>query len=605
VTRTDEASRAAVADLAETTPRVRIVRRVRAVRPTWFGVAFALVMLPFAVAGIDALVTPDGAFARDYALQELRIRDVGREPVAIGLYSRDGWSHPGPAFFYTLALPYRLLGSTSGSLLFGAAVVNAVAVGGSALVAKRLGGTAAGMTTLLAGTVLMRALGAEFLRDPWVCFASVLPFALFCMLVWATTSGVAWALPAAAALATWLTQTHVGFAPLTAPLVLLGAAWLWWTTRRAPRAPDDDAAPGRSRTSLRGPVITTVVVLALLWAPTVWDQLFRSGNFADLVDWFRHADDEPHTLVEAIRIVLAPFGFVPSWISGERHASRFNGETMLLHEWLWPVLLAPFVAAVAIAWKMRWHAIVRLAAVLGATVVVGVVAVGRTLGVMYEYRLLWTWVVGALGGVVVGWTLWQLATRRWPGVESKVLLPATVAGVAVLAAVQVVDIVRVERPEQYVPEVEAAAETVAAWLGDDPGQVVLRSPTSLGDWYKQGLILALEKRGIAARVQGDPEQRFLPHRVATDPDAPMLVVMGDGDVVRFADELDDLELVAYEGPMPLPERIDAGRRLGRRYAQVAERFHAGELTLEEFEAAWNALPDEPNPVVAVFYEPAP
>ncbi|MFP5487294.1 MAG: hypothetical protein ACLGHQ_03180 [Acidimicrobiia bacterium] len=49
--------------------------------------------------------------AGDIALIELRIRDVlSAHPPLTGAYSRYGWDHPGPAFFWLAALPYRLLG---------------------------------------------------------------------------------------------------------------------------------------------------------------------------------------------------------------------------------------------------------------------------------------------------------------------------------------------------------------------------------------------------------------------------------------------------------------------------------------------------------------
>ena len=57
---------------------------------------------------------------------------MGRHPVLIGLYSRDGWSHPGPLLYYTLALPYRLTGGNPAGLLVGALAVNGAAVGGMA-----------------------------------------------------------------------------------------------------------------------------------------------------------------------------------------------------------------------------------------------------------------------------------------------------------------------------------------------------------------------------------------------------------------------------------------------------------------------------------------
>src|SRR5680860_1027242 len=66
----------------------------------------------------------------DWALLELRVRDVGLHEVFTGPYSRFGWFHPGPLVFYLLAVPYRLLGSSSAGLMVGALGINATAAVG-------------------------------------------------------------------------------------------------------------------------------------------------------------------------------------------------------------------------------------------------------------------------------------------------------------------------------------------------------------------------------------------------------------------------------------------------------------------------------------------
>lgn len=85
----------------------------------------------------------------------------------------------------------------------------------------------------------------------------------------------------------------------------------------------------------------------------------------------------------------------------------------------------------------RDAAVLRLAAVVAGVMVLGVVSVARTIGVMYEYRLLWTWVVGALAMAVVGWVAWNELRRRWPQSDSWISVLALVA-VAALGVAQVV-----------------------------------------------------------------------------------------------------------------------------------------------------------------------
>lgn len=74
--------------------------------------AIALTLVPLLVTAVHMLRS-DLHLIGDLATTELLTRDVGVHTPSIGPYSRDGWHHPGPALFYALALPYRLLGGTA------------------------------------------------------------------------------------------------------------------------------------------------------------------------------------------------------------------------------------------------------------------------------------------------------------------------------------------------------------------------------------------------------------------------------------------------------------------------------------------------------------
>ena len=140
--------------------------KVRWCRTEW--IALGLVLLPLVVsAGILIFrVGNDYHPVSDWALTEIRTRDVGHHPVLIGLYSRDGWSHPGPMSFYLLAIPYRLTGGASIGLWLGALLINGVAIVGMAVVARRRGGVALMMCVLLGSSLLLRTLGADCCARP-------------------------------------------------------------------------------------------------------------------------------------------------------------------------------------------------------------------------------------------------------------------------------------------------------------------------------------------------------------------------------------------------------------------------------------------------------
>jgi hypothetical protein len=558
-----------------------------------FLVAVALVVAPFLLSAIAVLRDGPGAFFSDRAVMELAVRDVGRHPVLIGLYSRGGWSHPGPLIYYMLALPYRLTGSNPAGLLVGALAVNALAVVGMGVVAKRLGGLAAGLLTLLGASVVTHALGPQVLRDPWVCFVTVVPFGLFCVLAWAMTEQRAWALPAAVAVATWLTQTHVGFAPLTAPALVVGAVWLWVHARRA-------HDPDTTRRVVRATAVAAVVLVGL-WIPPLWDQVLRSGNLGKTIRWFA-AGHAVHTMAEGARVVLAQLAAAPDWVTGTRRFSQLNGETSLRTTTLWPVLVVPFAAAAAVAWRRGDRAIVRLAGVVAFTIAVAIVAVARTSGVMYEYRILWTWLPGMLAGVVIAWTIWNAIARRWPRSTMRVLTPVAMLALGALCAVQLSDVAQAGPFVYYSPATASVTRQVARKLDPHGGEVLVRSASSISEWYRQGLVLGLERDGFDARVVSDDVGFFGSSRVARGgPVQARLVVMTDGDIAQRAPG-PDLELIAYSGPVPLRERVRLVRRELAAQARLLDDVESGKIGRSEFNRRFGAT-KLTGDALAVYREP--
>ena len=155
----------------------------------------ALGLVPLLVSAVTVFVRVRSSYypAGDVAGTELQVRDVGHHPVLLGLFSRDGWNHPGPILFYVLAVPYRLTGGRSIGLLLGALLINGAAILGMALIARRHGGTPLLLLTLLGCGLVVRSFGPDLVRDPWNVSITVLPFGLLVFLTWEMISGSAWA----------------------------------------------------------------------------------------------------------------------------------------------------------------------------------------------------------------------------------------------------------------------------------------------------------------------------------------------------------------------------------------------------------------------------
>jgi hypothetical protein len=544
-------------------------------------IGLALTLLPLVVSAVALGVkSGTGYLAQaDIGLIELQTGDVGRRAVLLGLYSREGWNHPGPALFYALALPYRLAGSHSIGLVFGALVINGSAVAGMALVARRLGGLPLMLMTLVGSAVLMRALGPVFVRDPWNPYITVLPFGLLVLLTWAMTCGEAWALPVGVGVASFCIQAHVGYAPLAIPLLAWGATWLIVLGVRH-RGDAGGQHQRRSRGLLRAAVVTALVVV-VMWLPVAIQQLSdSSGNLTEVFRYFTDANEAPHSLGDGYRAISGQFGPTPEWLTGDVEVIPFTGESGLLYSARLPVLLVPIGITIFVFWRRRHSYANRLVVTLLLALVLGVLAVTRTIGLAYAYRLRWTWFLGTLAMIVVLWAAWTLVAERARRKSSDIrpLLAVPLSALVILCVVNTVSAARAGPPQ---PRMSAATHElgsgIEAELPEGSGDVLLLNRGFLGGLHKSGLVRYLERRGIAARVDNSSRDAFGDHRVH-QPGAPLRAVF----TIAANEDFDDmftwphLRLVAYWGTKPPEERSKA---LLRRAALHAT-YEAGTISLE-------------------------
>jgi hypothetical protein len=540
----------------------------------------------------------------DYALTELQVRDVLHHPVLTGLYSRDDWSHPGPMFFYAIAPVYWLTGGASIAMNLAALAINAVVVAGIAIFAWRRGGSLMLLCALLATALVMRTLGAEFLFDPWNNYIVTLAFGLLLVTVWSAVCGDRWALPVATVAASFLAQTHVGFVALAIPLLAIAAAWfaiagLWRGT-----------APDRRITTL-WVLLASGAIFVVLWLPPLLDLvLHERPNLQRIVHYFRTSDDPSHPIGSGWRIVSGQFGGLPEWLTEKRTDIVGYGESPFLAGPPFPWLLVPFVLAAGTLWWQRRRDEARaryFAVVIALAFGLGVVAIARTLGPLLDYRLRWTWMIGWAAFLLIVWTAVDLLVRSRPGTR-RVVVGTLVVAVLGVTVVNGVTAATAGPPWDADSRVmgEITPEVIEH-LGSPDGQVVLTDNLSDAAWYTRGLVLALERAGIDARVPAEREALFGAHRVV-DADAPVsarLKVLKDDDI---AAALQDPGLVLVARWRPDPES-DYARQLRAR-ARIDREYDEGRLTQREYVRRVNAVMEGPpdNPVakdLAVFAEVDP
>lgn len=191
--------------------------------------------------------------------------------------------NPGPLQFDLMALPVKLLGGRGVPLAVGA--VNALAIVGVVWVAHRRGGPLLASAAALVAAALSWVMGSQLLVEPWQPHNTLLPFLCYLLLVWAVTCGDLWALPWAAAVGSFVLQTHLSHGLVVPFLGLWAIVGLTLTVRSERRRPGDEAlGPAR----LKRAVGLTTLVLVLCWAQPLFEQVAGEGpgNLGELATSF-------------------------------------------------------------------------------------------------------------------------------------------------------------------------------------------------------------------------------------------------------------------------------------------------------------------------------
>ena len=443
----------------------------------WSRLLLPLLVLVLAVPLVTAVVAirePRWYPTVDDAQTELRVRDVwsANPPLTglggrIGVYGAEQGSHPGPLSFWSLSVPYRLLGSSSWALHASSAALHLLAMGLALWLARRRGGLALLLGVATALVILAGAYGAYALTAPWNPYLPVLWWFVFMLGVWSLLCGDLPALPVAVFAGSFCMQTHISYVGLVGALAGLGALAVasWIYVRRQ--------EPERRRRSI-GFTLLGLAVGAVLWFPPLAEQVTGSqgGNLGRIFSHFSEPTEAPLGIQEGARLLLA--GLNPWHLLTEPvvEGRQFLGGPTLPGT----SLLVAWALAAVVSWRLRHQALLRLHLVLAVALAIAAVSVSRIFGPPWTYLALWAWGICALLVVAVAWSAWALVTRTSPRSPKLVTARAgAVAAVVVLAvgtarsAVHAAD-VEVFQPELSVASGELVPETIAALEGGEvPG----------------------------------------------------------------------------------------------------------------------------------------
>ncbi len=493
--------------VAEGTPTVvdRPVDRSTAV----FVGLIALTLAPLIAAAVS-LLGRQWHPASDLAIQVLQIDDVGgRHTPLTGVHSRYGWDHPGPLLFWLLA-PFDWLFGTTG-ILVGVAALNAAAVVGALVVARRRGGMTLAVLVALTLLVLMLANDTDLFVNPWNPWVAVLPFFTYLLLAWSLADGDVVVLPWLIGVGSFIVQAHVGYAPL-----VLGAGAISALLARNARRVGDPH------------VIVSLGIATAIWLPPILQQVFsETGNLAAIIEFFRSPTEPRAGWPLAWGIMGTELGPPGAWLAGDELGpfGVLPGPTLPA-----VVLLAVTALAGVAASRNGAASAGRLALLVVVACALGVLATSRITGLVGTYLVRWWWVLAALVWLSLGWSVVCVLGER---------VRRGLLGVAVLATATMSVVVTARAVPAGLPDANESA-TVAALvgalrdqLGDDGSYLVDWTDAEVWGAVGTGVFVELERLGydVAVPPARAPSLGAWRTTRAEDVDAIVLVV-GSTDAAR-------------------------------------------------------------------------
>lgn len=288
----------------------------------------ALPLLLYVVA-VRSEGVPRFAMNGDYAGLILATKSVWTGKVLLGPYSRFGFSHPGPFYFFLLWPSWALCGGQDVGLFVGACAINIVA----AMAVVGAARTAGGRTHAIAGLVVLWAWESGFgplAVQPWNPLVIVLPLTAFFVLGAVLLQGETRAAAPFVALGAFVAETHVSTVPT---VVVIGGVALGYRFIVGKRS------GGLSQQS-RLHYALTGIVLGIALLPMIVEQFApRGGNLGALIRFFLHRPEPSKPLGEAFK----NWAYGMSWLPDQLFSCslRNDGLPRMMSSFAMPDHLTP------------------------------------------------------------------------------------------------------------------------------------------------------------------------------------------------------------------------------------------------------------------------
>lgn len=388
----------------------------------WRVCAFTLMAAAVALALVAlARVSPSIVTKSDIAVTELYVQLAAKGHLLDGPYSRFGWHHPGPLYFWLQVPFYELSGRRGTGLYAGALALNLMALAVLAWVLLRADRGALTIT-ILAAWFLFAWRDRFTVASPWTGHIPVVPTMTFIVLAAVVASGRRWMLPLLVFFGSLMTQSHVALVPLVAVVTAVAVAVLI-------------ATPRHHASRLTAVLETSTWLLALLWLPVIAEQMSHEpGNLARLWNFFAG----PGHIGKSFATAFSAWSYALVGVLRPDLYTPYGGHFEITHLWWWipvavgQVVALGFIGVRALRNGARFPGVLALMALVASMVALW--SITRIQGDIVDHEIFWISPLGAMNlGIIAAAALRKAgAIMRVP---SGAQVTTVVAALALLACI--------------------------------------------------------------------------------------------------------------------------------------------------------------------------
>ena len=356
------------------------------------GAALAMVVAVVGTAGIALTRSADRILPiGDVAVLEMYARNALAGHLMVGPYSRFGWHHPGPLYFYVLAPLYGAGGQSPAALAAGAATIAIASLALFVWISARSLGT-------VISAWLLVPITAYFWRVPdlaasaWNPHVIILPTVALVVTGAAVAGGDLALLPILVAVASLVVQTDVALVPVAGAVAALSAAaGLIAATRRGD-----------------GPVVITRLNQAAWLAAALWfivaaeEVTHTPGNLTMLWRFFAGGASHGQTFGAAVSAWATMMAAMPRGTLALATGGTFEADGIGVSLILTIGQLMLLAGIAFVARRRGYAALGRLALVSLVASIVALWSATRIADRIMDHEVFWISGIGALNVGIIG-----------------------------------------------------------------------------------------------------------------------------------------------------------------------------------------------------------